>query len=112
VDHTTFDARIESWTPVGELDALTEQPTRVDVLGTPVLLQRRGEEVRAIAATCPHRGAPLDEGTVSGDVVTCPWHGSRFCLRDGSLLAGPSPTGVDSYETRVRGGTVEIRSRR
>jgi nitrite reductase/ring-hydroxylating ferredoxin subunit len=111
VDHTTFDERITEWTGAGALAALSEQPTRVDVNGTPVLLQRRDDEVRAIAAVCPHRGAPLDEGKVDADVVTCPWHGSQFCLLDGSLLAGPSPTPVDSYETRVRSGTVEIRSR-
>jgi nitrite reductase/ring-hydroxylating ferredoxin subunit/uncharacterized membrane protein len=111
VDRTAFDEPLEHWTAVGELDALSEQPTRVDVHGTAVLLSRHGDEVRAIAATCPHRGAPLDEGKVDNDVVTCPWHGSQFCLRDGSLLAGPSPTAVDSYETRVRAGTVEIRSR-
>jgi nitrite reductase/ring-hydroxylating ferredoxin subunit/uncharacterized membrane protein len=116
VDHTTFDESIDEWTAVGELDTLSDQLTRVEVLGTPILLHRSGDEIQAIAATCPHRGAPLDEGTVDegtneGDVVTCPWHGSRFCLRDGSLLEGPSPTGVVSYETRVRAGTVEIRSR-
>ena len=104
VDHTTFDAPIDDWTAAGELDALSDQPTRVDVLGTPVLLQRSGDEVWAIAATCPHRGAPLDEGAVEGDVVTCPWHASRFCLRDGSLRAGPSATGVDSYDDAVPRG--------
>jgi nitrite reductase/ring-hydroxylating ferredoxin subunit/uncharacterized membrane protein len=111
VDHTAFDEPIEDWTAAGELDALSERPTRVNVRGAAVVLTRHDDEVRAIAATCPHRGAPLDEGKVDGEVLTCPWHGSQFCLRDGALLAGPSPTGVESYETRVRAGTVEIRSR-
>jgi 3-phenylpropionate/trans-cinnamate dioxygenase ferredoxin reductase subunit len=80
-------------------------------------LVRSDDAIRAIAATCPHRGAPLEEGvvekgTVDGDVVTCPWHASRFCLLDGKLIAGPSPTGVEAYETRVRDGAVEVRSRR
>ncbi len=111
VDHTAFEESIADWTPVAELAALTDAPTRVDANGTPVLVYQDGDDVWAIAATCPHRGAPLEEGKVEGDVVICPWHGSRFCLRDGSLLGGPSPTGVDAYETRVRAGTVEIRSR-
>ncbi len=111
VDHTAFEEAIGAWTAVAKLDHLSEQPTRVEVNGTAVLLHRHDDAVNAIAATCPHRGAPLDEGTVDGDVVICPWHGSRFCLLDGSLLGGPSPTGVVSYETRVRGGNVEIRSR-
>lgn len=111
VDHTAFEEGIDDWTAIAELDHLSEEPTRFEVHGIAVLLHRHDDEINAIAATCPHRGAPLDEGKVTGDVVTCPWHGSRFCLLDGSLLAGPSPTGVDAYETRVRGGKVEIRSR-
>jgi nitrite reductase/ring-hydroxylating ferredoxin subunit/uncharacterized membrane protein len=112
VDHTAFDERVDDWTAVGNVDELPEGPTRVDVQGTAVLLSTDDGAIRAVAATCPHRGAPLDEGSIEGDVVTCPWHGSRFCLLDGALLAGPSPTGVDAYETRVRAGSVEIRSRR
>jgi nitrite reductase/ring-hydroxylating ferredoxin subunit/uncharacterized membrane protein len=110
VDHTAFDEPLADWTAAGELDALSERPTRLNVRGTAVVLTRHDDDVWAIAATCPHRGAPLEEGKVDGEVLTCPWHGSQFCLRDGALLAGPSPTGVESYETRVRAGTVEIRS--
>jgi nitrite reductase/ring-hydroxylating ferredoxin subunit/uncharacterized membrane protein len=111
VDHTAFEEPLSEWTAVSDAESLSERPTRVDAHGVAVLLSRHDGAVGAIAATCPHRGAPLDEGSFEGDVVTCPWHGSRFCLLDGALLAGPSPTRVDSYETRVRAGTVEIRSR-
>ena len=122
VDHNAFEERLDDWTAACDEEALSERPIRVDVHRTAVLLIRSGDEIRAIAATCPHRGAPLEEGVVEEgvveegvveeDVVTCPWHGSRFCLSDGTLLAGPSPTGVESYETRVRAGAVEVRSRR
>lgn len=44
----------------------------------------------AMDNTCPHRGAPLCDGRVSGGVVTCPWHGWQFNLKDGSLLMNPS----------------------
>ena len=39
----------------------------------------------AIDDTCTHRGGPLLEGTLENDVVTCPWHGARFCVRDGQV---------------------------
>ncbi len=112
VDRNAFAERIDDWTAACDEEALSERPIRVDVHGTAVLLVRGDDAIRAIAATCPHRGAPLEEGVVDGDVVTCPWHASRFCLLDGTLIAGPSPTGVESYETRVREGAVEVRSRR
>jgi nitrite reductase/ring-hydroxylating ferredoxin subunit/uncharacterized membrane protein len=111
VDTTAFQDEPTDWTPCCNLSDLSEQPTRVEIKpGTAVLVTRRGEEVTAVNATCPHRGAPLDEGQVDGDIVTCPWHGSRFSLVDGSLRGGPSPTPLRCYEVRVRESVVEVRS--
>jgi nitrite reductase (NADH) small subunit len=32
---------------------------------------------------CPHAGGPLGKGTLTGQVVTCPWHGWQFDVTDG-----------------------------
>jgi nitrite reductase (NADH) small subunit len=48
---------------------------------------------RAIDATCPHAGGPLQEGIVSGTRVTCPLH-----LRTVDLDTGQ----VDDCAERVR----------
>ena len=56
-------------------------------------------------------GGPLDEGQRDGDTVVCPWHGSRFDLRDGAVLEGPAVFSQPAYDTRVVGGQVEIRTR-
>ena len=63
----------------------------------------------ALAHTCAHLGAPLSEGKLEGDVVQCPWHGSRFDFRDGSVDRGPAAYPQPKYETRVRDGMVEVR---
>ena len=83
---------------------------RVDADGVPVLLLRRDDRILAVAATCPHRGGPLDEGSFDAETVTCPWHGSCFALADGALLRGPSASPLPRYETRVSNGTVEVRA--
>ena len=62
----------------------------------------------AIADTCTHRGGPLSEGTLEGDVVTCPWHGARFCVADGQVQGPPAQQGVTSYPVRVTDGSIEI----
>ena len=37
----------------------------------------------ALDGVCPHQGGPLGKGAMTGHVVTCPWHGWQFDVRDG-----------------------------
>jgi 3-phenylpropionate/trans-cinnamate dioxygenase ferredoxin subunit len=64
----------------------------------------------AIDDLCTHDGGELAGGAVDGDVVICPRHGARFCLRTGAALTPPAYEPVQTYETRVNEGIVEIRS--
>lgn len=83
---------------------------RVDAGGVPVLLVRREGNVCALAHTCSHAGGPLSEGKLEGDVVQCPWHGSRFNVRDGSVVDGPATFPQPCLEARVREGQIEVRA--
>jgi Rieske Fe-S protein len=58
---------------------------------------------------CTHLAGPLDEGTVEDGVVQCPWHGSRFCMRDGSVVTGPAVYAAPTFAARLRNGKVELR---
>jgi nitrite reductase/ring-hydroxylating ferredoxin subunit len=40
-----------------------------------VAIFRIGDAVYAIDDRCPHQGASLGEGALTGTVVACPWHG-------------------------------------
>lgn len=81
---------------------------RADAGGYPVLLVRRGGEVNAIGAVCSHQGGPLDEGTLEGDVVTCPWHGSRFCILDGGIVSGPAAYPQPAFRATVVDGRIRV----
>ena len=80
-----------------------------EAAGVPVVLLRQGSQFYAISATCPHAGGPLDEGTLTGDIVECPWHRSRFCMGDGHVLTGPATVNAPRYDVRVRNGQVEVK---
>ena len=54
--------------------------------------------------------APLERGDREGDTVVCPWHKSRFDLCTGRVIDGPAVFPQSRYETRVREGTIEVRS--
>jgi nitrite reductase/ring-hydroxylating ferredoxin subunit/uncharacterized membrane protein len=109
VAHTAFDPQPEEWTPVCQFSDVSEEPLRVSALGGTVIVAHVGPEIFAVSATCPHRGAPLDEGKTEAGTITCPWHGSCFRLSDGALLRGPSTVPLERYEVRVVDGTVEVR---
>lgn len=64
----------------------------------------------AIDDLCTHDGGELAGGAIEGDVVICPRHGARFCLRTGAALTPPAYEPVRTYETRVNDGIVEIHS--
>lgn len=66
-----------------------------------------------IGNTCTHAGGPLSEGTWVGAgrcEIACPWHASRFCVKDGGVHGGPATFGEPTWETRVSAsGTLEVR---
>jgi nitrite reductase/ring-hydroxylating ferredoxin subunit len=65
-----------------------------------LVLIRDGERIVALHDQCAHAGGPLAEGTVVGDTIECPWHGSRFRLSDGHLRRGPAVYDQPAYEVR------------
>lgn len=110
VNHTAWEAGSEDYEAVLPADSVEENTLyRVTASGVPVVLLRQGKQFYAISATCPHAGGPLDEGALTGDVVECPWHGSRFCMRDGRVLTGPATVNAPRYEVRVSNGQVELK---
>ncbi|HET8527456.1 MAG TPA: Rieske (2Fe-2S) protein [Gaiellaceae bacterium] len=111
VNRTAFESPEQEWQAVldeGELGP--RELRRVEVDGEPALLARATDgRICAIAATCTHLGGPLHEGERDGDVVVCPWHGSRFDLCSGGVRGGPAVFPQPRYEVRVREGRIELR---
>lgn len=91
------------------------KPLMRTFLGKEVLLFRReNEEAVAIGNRCPHRYAPLHQGTIAGDVVECPYHGLRFDIT-GRCVHNPQGDGlipprasVPSYPLLERFGLLWI----
>jgi nitrite reductase (NADH) small subunit/3-phenylpropionate/trans-cinnamate dioxygenase ferredoxin subunit len=61
----------------------------------------------ATQPNCLHRQGPLAEGTLDGEIVTCPWHGWRYNVRSGEHAMNPSIT-LKTYPTRVDGTNVLV----
>jgi cytochrome b6-f complex iron-sulfur subunit/menaquinol-cytochrome c reductase iron-sulfur subunit len=83
--------------------------TRAELLGS-IWVTRRGDDVRALSAVCPHLGCSIDLAPDSLGFA-CPCHASRFGL-DGAAVAGPSPRSLDPLATRLVDGFLEVDFRR
>jgi nitrite reductase/ring-hydroxylating ferredoxin subunit/uncharacterized membrane protein len=102
----------DGWHSLGETAEFPDgRPTLRHVGDVPVLVYRRGEWFTVLLERCGHHGGPLRHGSrteVGGEpCVVCPWHGSTFRLRDGSVVHGPAATNQPALRVRVTGGRLQ-----
>jgi nitrite reductase (NADH) small subunit len=85
--------------PPGEGRTFQVNAERVAVFRT------RGGQVFATQAHCPHRGGPLSDGLVGGNVLICPLHARKFDLETGEALgsAAEEACRLKTYAARVDG---------
>jgi nitrite reductase/ring-hydroxylating ferredoxin subunit/uncharacterized membrane protein len=76
--------------------------------GRRVVLARVDDGHVAFDDHCPHRGGPLSDGVLARNTVTCPWHGSQFDVRSGSVQSGPAKDGIATYPVEESGGEVRL----
>ncbi|WP_413742513.1 FAD-dependent oxidoreductase [Sodalis sp. RH15] len=92
---------------VMSLSALPElEPKKVSMDETDILLIRKGDEVFALEATCPHSGAPLEKGALCEGKLICPWHKSVFTIEEGALCEPPSLRALKRYPVKVEEGAI------
>ena len=79
----------------------------VTVKGVDVALFHVEGKYSAIDNTCPHRGGPLSDGSLSGRTVTCPWHAWEFDVTTGACLNNPSAK-VRCYPVEAQGDDLVV----
>ena len=79
----------------------------VSVNGQEVALFNEEGKIHAIDNSCAHKGGPLGEGTLNGEIVTCPWHGWKFNVKTGVSPVNPAAS-VKSFKTKIAGDEIQI----
>jgi len=112
VNRTRKPEGLEDWTPVlDESELAVDEPKRVDVNGSAILLYRHEDEICAIGAVCGHAAGALEQGSFEGTQVTCPLHQSVYDACDGRVVHGPSLYCEPAYDVRVHEGRIEVKLR-
>ena len=113
INRNAYRSGPDDFRPAAAAGDLAEgQLKRLVIEDQPVLLAKLNGKFHALGAVCSHYGAPLNEGTVVGGTIECPWHASRFSLEDGSVVQGPACAAIPAYDCRIVNDKVQIKIRR
>ncbi len=104
---------MSDWVDVARLEEFPPGSVRSVYLdGTQIAVFNVSGECFAIEDRCTHDGGVLTGGALEGDVVVCPRHAARFCVKTGKVLAPPAYEDVAVFPVRIEAGIVQVRDPR
>jgi nitrite reductase (NADH) small subunit len=77
----------------------------ISVSGQELLLVNLKGTIHAVENECPHQGSPLTAAIVKDGYISCPRHGYRFNLTDGSCADHPEFT-LRTFPVELRGDDI------
>jgi nitrite reductase/ring-hydroxylating ferredoxin subunit len=84
---------------VGKVSEISDGKMKhIEVDGKEVLIANVGGKFYAISDRCGHMNALLSMGNLTGNTVTCPFHGSKFDVTTGKKLSEPILTPSQEME--------------
>jgi len=69
-----------------------------------VITQPEAGTFKAFTAVCTHAGCIVS--SVSGGTINCPCHGSKFSIKDGSVVNGPASSPLAPIAIKVEGTSI------
>lgn len=84
------------------------QMKTAEVEGETLAIANVGGAYYAFDDACTHVGCSLASGTLEGNVVECPCHGSRFDVTTGAVLQGPARRPVKAHKVTMSGDTLML----
>ena len=69
-----------------------------------VITQPQTGAFRAFSAICTHQGCIVNR--ISNGTIDCPCHGSKYSIKDGSVVNGPAPRPLTAVEIKVEGTSI------
>jgi Rieske Fe-S protein len=61
---------------------------------------------KAFSSTCTHQGCQVT--TVANGTIDCPCHGSKYSVKDGSVVAGPAPRPLPPKQITISGDSITL----
>jgi nitrite reductase/ring-hydroxylating ferredoxin subunit len=81
----------------------------VEVKGKSIVLAMVNGQIYGMNSVCSHQGGPLEQGTLDGYNLKCPWHYAVFDIRNGKVSDSTVwATDLESYEVKQDNKTGDI----
>jgi ferredoxin-NADP reductase/nitrite reductase/ring-hydroxylating ferredoxin subunit len=98
-------------TGLKEKDFQDGKLVRTDIDGKSIVIGMTSGKLYAIDSVCSHEGGPLEDGSLDGYNLTCPWHQGIFDIRNAKASPETSwVTDLKSYAVVVdeKGGEIKV----
>ena len=69
-----------------------------------VLTQPQAGSFKAFTVVCTHQGCIVNQ--IGNGTIDCPCHGSKFSIKDGSVVNGPAPSPLAAIAIKVEGTSI------
>jgi nitrite reductase/ring-hydroxylating ferredoxin subunit len=71
-----------------------------------VVTQPTEGDFKAFSAICTHQQCVVTE--IKGDDIDCACHGSKFSIKDGSVVSGPANKPLQAFKATVSGEEITV----
>jgi len=100
---------MSTWVDVKEESDFSDNTREIiDLDYTTVIVFNIDNKYYAIDHLCSHADFSLEDAECEKGVITCPYHGAKFCVKSGGVLAPPAFEDIETYETRIQNGIVQV----
>jgi nitrite reductase/ring-hydroxylating ferredoxin subunit/DMSO/TMAO reductase YedYZ heme-binding membrane subunit len=99
----------DGWLPVGPPLSIPDKRAKIVAApgGERIAVFRDGDQVGALTNVCAHQNGPVGEGQIIDGLITCPWHGYQYQLKNG-CAPPPFTEKLPTYRVRLKDGIVEV----
>ena len=74
-----------------------------------ISVARINDELYAFDDLCSHEACPLSAGDLSGTIIMCQCHASRFDVTTGAVVNGPATEPLVVYDVQEVDGEIQAR---
>ena len=78
-------------------------------MGQEISIANVNGQFYAFSNRCTHQGGPVGRGMLTGFVVQCPRHGSKFDIRTGAVVSPPARTSLTTFVVKVENDSVWVK---